>query len=140
MTEIKKYLNRYGEICGEIKELEEDLVFLKSITEYRSTDFGKFGGGSRSGMLDRIGINASKIVDMEMELKTKVQMLSRLKEDIQRRVNSLPNAKQRKILTERYIDGKSWGQIAESNGIGERWMFRLHKSGLEKLEESIVKM
>lgn len=91
-------------------------------------------------MLDRIGINASKIVDMEMELKTKVQMLSRLKEDIQRRVNSLPNAKQRKILTERYIDGKSWGQIAESNGIGERWMFRLHKSGLEKLEESIVKM
>ena len=139
MTDIKNYLNRYGEICGEIKALEEDLIFLESITEYRSVDFGRTGSGSK-GVFDRIGINASKIMDIEMELKAKVESLSRLKADIQRRVDSLPNAKQRRILTERYIDGKSWCQIAEDNGIGERWMFRLHKSGLEKLEESIMKM
>lgn len=133
MTEVQNYLNSYGEICSEIKELEEDLTFLRSITEYKSTDFGKTGGAK--GVFDRIGINASKIMDMEIELKAKLESLSRLRADIQRRVDSLPNARQRRILTERYIDRKSWSRIAEDNGIGERWMFRLHKSGLEKLEE-----
>ncbi len=131
--EMKKYLGRYKEICCEIAELKEELMFLKSVTEYKSVNFGGVGGAA--GVFDKIGVNAAKIMDLEKETENKIALLTRICGDIKRRIDALPNPLQRKILTERYIGQKRWEQIAIDVCVGERWMFRLHKSALEQMAE-----
>lgn len=131
MTDIQKYLNSYGKLCDEAESITEQLTMLKSTAEYRSPSTE--AGGRSGSFYDRVGINAAKISDLEAKLQSRKIRLRSLRKDIIGKVSRLQNPRQRRIITDRYIKRKDWNEIASENSICERWMFRLHKQGLEEM-------
>lgn len=54
-------------------------------------------------------------------------------------VNSLDDVVLRSIFIARYVNFKTWEEIADEFEIDLRWVYRLHKKGLEELEKKLMK-
>lgn len=134
-NENSRFLKLYAEYLDlkqNIDILQEKILLLKEITEYKSPSLVG-GGGGKNTCADKIGKNAAKIVDLKRELGEKEVRMLELWEIIADRVCSLDNPTQRRIMTERYINRKRWDTIAKDINLSERWIFRLHKKALEIL-------
>lgn len=52
---------------------------------------------------------------------------------IEAAIDALPDGRQRLLLRLRYIDGRTWEQIAVRMALDYRWVLRLHGRALEQL-------
>ncbi len=75
-----------------------------------------------------------QIVDAENELKIDIDRLIRLKKEIAETISTLQNDKFRTILEDRYLNYKSWSEIAEKMGYSTRSAYRLHDIALKKVD------
>jgi DNA-directed RNA polymerase specialized sigma subunit len=60
--------------------------------------------------------------------------LIELKAEIESKINSVENLKLRELLKCRYLDFKSWEEIAYLNGYSWRHVFRLHEKALDEIK------
>lgn len=63
----------------------------------------------------------------------KIDRLLEINKEIVQAISGVDDVLLRTILTARYINCKTWRQIAEDMEIDERWVYRLHKKALEKI-------
>ena len=61
-----------------------------------------------------------KIVDLQAEVNKEIAVLVDLIAEIHTKIEQLENPTERAVLTERYINVKSWEEIAESIGYSDR--------------------
>ena len=81
-------------------------------------------------MADRI----AAVVDAERETDALVDELVDLKNCMIDAINQLPDPKDVKLLTERYIDGKSTDEMAEETHYSRRRIQQLLREGTERLD------
>lgn len=130
----KSYLEQYRHLDNEIKIKQEQLSRLRELAESVSP----FGSGISSGETsDKVGRTAAKLVDAENEIKEMINRLVALKNDIEKIIESVENAKLRQILTLRYINGRTFEKIAEEMGYSYMQIYRLHEKALEKVKNVI---
>ena len=86
---------------------------------------------------DRIGVNLSKIMDMEKEVDDMIDRFVDLKKEILQIINMIENSKYKKILFEKYFKYKSIYKIAEELEMTDRGCKKAHKRALEEFEKII---
>lgn len=75
------------------------------------------------------------IVDMQVEIRREVCNLVHLKNEARNKINQLSDSRYIDILTDYYINCKTWEQVADIMGYDLRWVYRLHGRALQVFEK-----
>lgn len=125
----KEYLNQARSLDFEIGSKQRELAMIKLNAEnLHSPILGDRVISSFANTANRANDTA---VDLEKEILTEIAELIALKADIHAKIQMLPNAKYRNILTDYYVTCDKWEAVAENNGYSPRQMRRKHKAALE---------
>jgi len=76
-----------------------------------------------------------KMGDLHREIKADIERLLDLKKEILWTINKLNDVSQQLILEMKYINGKSWEDVARNLGFDHRWILRLHGKALKEIDE-----
>ena len=124
-----KYLSQYKyldkEIDRKINELESWKNKLYNVTAVLS-DMPK---SKNRGNLIETGI--AIIDEIEAKINQEINDLVNLRNEIENKINAVNDLKLREILKSRYLDCKSWEEIAFTNNITWRHAYRLHEQALD---------
>lgn len=126
-----KYLNQYKylnkEIDRKIKQLEDWKSKIFNVTGTVS-DMPK--GSSRSNVIEN-GVAA--IDEIEGTINQDIDNLVNLRREIEGKIDEVENLQLRELLKCRYLDFKSWEEIAFRNGYTWRNAYYLHEKALDKI-------
>ena len=127
-----KYLSQYKYLNKEIDRKIESLEFWKNkILNITSTLSDMPKSNKRS---DTIATGIATINDIEEEINKEIDELIELRKEIEDKINAVDNPKLREILKCRYLDCKSWEEIAYKNNITWRHVYRLHEKALDEIK------
>lgn len=88
------------------------------------------GGADR----DKIADGVARIIDLEEEIMNRMFHLENERLRIEDEIAQLP-AQQRKVITARYVDGKSWKKVAKEASYDAKYVFKIHRAALRRLEK-----
>ena len=88
------------------------------------------------GARDKLGETVPKIVDQEAEIRKNIQIYSQTKEKLLRYINSVPFVRIKLIMSLRFIDKKSWLEVAEEIG-GKETEYSVKKAVYRYLGEKM---
>lgn len=120
-----KYLNK--EIDRKIKSLEDWRSKLLNVT---GTLSDMPTGNKRS---DNIADGIATINDIERDINKDIDNLVNLKNKIEGKIDGVEDPKLIELLKCRYLDFKSWEEIAYRNGVSWRWIYTLHEKALDEI-------
>jgi DNA-directed RNA polymerase specialized sigma subunit len=130
-----KYLKRYITLDREIDRKLEEVSRLRSkltrVTEVYSTE--PRGGGSIYGKTEEI---LAKIVDLEREIDADVDRLISIRDNIKVIIEAVEDDRERLLLQYRYLDGRTFEEIAVQMYYSWRQIHRLHSRALTNLKMS----
>jgi len=84
---------------------------------------------------DKVGSSVMKIIDLEIEINETIDKLVDLKREVTRKIDGLVNGDYKLLLTLRYLNFKTWEEIAVEMGFTFRWVHELHKRSLIEFEK-----
>lgn len=93
------------------------------------------GGGSSSGISDKVGNNAAKISDFKIELENYVHKLEAEERAVMCFISELENARLRLIIQLFFIDCKTWQEVADEIGGTENSCKQFFKRRMKELED-----
>ena len=132
IKEIKTILEEYRLIDKEIKcnqeQLEKERITATSTSP--STGFGANGEIS-----DKVGKAVARIVDLETEIANDIARLTEHKFLIRKTIALIPSRLIRIVMSELYLNCKTFEQVAEELDKSERWIKKLHGYGLAELKK-----
>ena len=129
----KEYLQQYGEAVRVAERLktEYDQELLK-IDAVRST-LGGDGTPHGTGISRATEDKAIRLADKALELKDAELEAVRIRQEVFDLIRTVPGEKG-DVLYERYINLKSWGEVAAAVGYSERHVYNLHREGLADVD------
>jgi DNA-directed RNA polymerase specialized sigma subunit len=130
-----KYLKRYINLDREIERKLEEVARLRSkltrVTEVFTAE--PKGGGSIYGKTEEILV---KIVDLEHEIDADVDRLVAVRDSIKSIIEAVEDDRERLLLQYRYLDGRTFEEIAVQMNYSWRQIHRLHSQALTNLKMS----
>jgi RinA family phage transcriptional activator len=130
-----KYLKRYINLDREIERKLEEVARLRSklarVTEVFTEE--PKGGGSIYGKTGEI---LAKIVDLEKEIDADVDRLIEVRDSIKSIIEAVEDDRERLLLQYRYLDGRTFEEIAVQMHYSWRQIHRLHSRALTNLKMS----
>ena len=126
-----KYLDQY-------KYLNKDIDRkIKSLEDWRSKIYNVTGtisdmprSGNRSNIIEN-GI--ASIDEIEETITNDLNELIELREEIEGKIENVDDLKLKEILKSRYLDFKTWEEIAYRNHCSWRHVYRMHENALDKI-------
>ena len=106
----KEYLLQYRDAVRRATAAQDHLAELRTIAERITPNYSASGGTHQTG--DRLGNAIAKIVDAEARVDQEITMLIATEREVEWTINAVDNSIFRKLLYERYINGKTWEMIA----------------------------
>ena len=132
--ETKHYLKRVKYLDGLINSKAEQLKDLRNMV-YNISGNENNERVQTSKRVDKIGDIMSKIVDLENELDNDIDKLVDLKAEVTKRIDEIPDMECRLLLMLRYLNFKTWEEIAEKMGYSDRWVRQeLHSRALKSFK------
>jgi RinA family phage transcriptional activator len=130
-----KYLKRYITIDREIDRKLEEVGRLRSkltrITQVLTAE--PRGGGTIYGKTEEI---LAKIVDLEKEIDADVDRLIEVRDSIKSIIEAVEDDRERLLLQYRYLDGRTFEEIAVQMHYSWRQTHRLHSQALTNVTMS----
>lgn len=130
----KEYLRKIETQRALITSKSEDLVVLRELAEKITAGMDPTASFGSSGQ-DKIGDAATKIVDLEAEVKRDVAELDMRIKQAWELIGHLENPKHIKVLSKLYIQLKDWNTIGEEMGCTARNAQNIHGKALIKFAE-----
>lgn len=131
----KEYLKLFRAYTEKIRQLENDLKTLEA--ERDNIRILADGMPSTGKISKRVEMIAVKIVDLqERTMEERAKYLEK-RAEVRQVILMVPDDRQSRVLDLRYIQGKSWEEIADIMGFGERQIYRFHGYGLLQVEKII---
>ena len=126
--EKKKWLMQYRAAEREERRLSEELERWHSRAESTTARYGADTGGGGDGR----GLEhaAEHIALLAAQLERQQVELVRLRRELGMAIDAVPDARHRELLRLRYIDGRTWEQIAEVMELSYQWICHLHGDAL----------
>lgn len=123
----KEYLQQYGTAMRRIRAISDHLAELRAIAENLRTEDGH-----------RVELDAAvaNLVDTERKVSAEVAKLCRLETEIACTIDRMQEP-YRTLLYERYINGKTWEQIAVDMHYSYRGVTKMHGKALQAVKECI---
>lgn len=135
---VKDFLNRIKKIdllidvkLKELSALKDRLTNITVNTEREKVQTSMVG--------DKFADTIAKIVDLENEINTDIDVLVDYKSQARKLIERLDDDVQKVILYDRYFRGCTFEEIAVGIGYTWRWTCKLHGRALQKLNEIITK-
>lgn len=129
--EKKEYLRSYRAAQREVEILEEAMAGLKS--QKINPALHALDGMPKGNGVSDLSAYAARLDELEREWQAKkweaVDRYHRVYADIL----AVPDETERRLLQERYINGRTWEQIADAMMYSYRWILKLHGRALEHL-------
>ena len=135
---VKECLRQAFFLNERIKDNLNDLKELRGKAESVSTinlSKEKVKGGKIS---DIVGESVPAFVDLEAEIRRKVDELENKKRKIENIIDAIDDDKAKAVLLKRYVHFHEWEDIAHDLGYEVRQVYRLHKIGLMEIEKMSV--
>ena len=129
----KEYLKSIRTLDMAIKIKEEELYRLRlNIASLSPQTTGeRVMNSSTSDMMSTV----DKIVDMQAVINAEIDRLVDLKEEARTKINQLKDTRYVSLLTDYYINCKTWEQVADDMGYDSRWVYRLHGRALQSFSK-----
>lgn len=121
---LKKGMNLNNEINANIQSLDKlRALVYGTASKYDDVRVQTSPGNTQES-------NIIKLIDLENEINAKINRLIEYKSKMHDLINSVDNTLYRAILTDRYINCKTWDDIAEELGYSRMQIYRLHEQAL----------
>ena len=129
----KEYLKSIRTLDMAIKVKEEELYRLKlNIASLSPQTTGeRVMNSSTSDMMSTV----DTIADMQAVINAEIDRLVDLKEEARSKINQLKDTRYVSLLTDYYINCKTWEQVAEDMRYDLRWVYRLHGRALQSFSK-----
>lgn len=125
----KQYLNQVRNLDKRINAKLDELSSLRALTEKVTASYSEKVQVSIS---DAFTSNVAKIIDLEREINVEIDRLIRLRERIAKEIDNMPSNIYSALLSSRYLEGKTWEDVAEMLHYDERQIFRIHENALKE--------
>jgi DNA-directed RNA polymerase specialized sigma24 family protein len=126
----KEFLRRARNVDRRVDEATERVDRLRAKLE--AGRMSKITGMPRGGSEDWTA-TADKLIELEKRVNARIRELVRIKHAAMDAIDLVDDSRLREVLELYYIDGYSWKQVSDQMGLDERWVFRLHGKGLQKI-------
>lgn len=130
MKEARFYLEQAYRIDQRINCKIEQVSSLHNLaTKANSTLTDMPGSPNRN--IHRMEDIIVKIVDLENEINHDIDMLVDLKSEIMQVIKKVDDLKLQTLLEQRYLNFRTWEQIAVDMGYNVRHLYRMHDKALK---------
>lgn len=126
---VKTYLRKARELDTLVHTKLSEIDRLRELAECLSSP--KLGERVTSSNGNTSMQTVDKIVDLQAEIDKEIAVLVDLIAEIHTKIEQLENPTERAVLTERYINVKSWEEIAEIINYSERNTKYIHGRALK---------
>lgn len=126
---VKTYLRKARELDTLVHTKLSEIDRLRELAECLSSP--KLGERVTSSNGNTSMQTVDKIVDLQAEVNKEIAVLVDLIAEIHTKIEQLENPTERAVLTERYINVKSWEEIAEIINYSERNTKYIHGRALK---------
>lgn len=130
----KQYLNQIDRINRMINNKLAEIYQLKTMVCSISVSANEDKVQSSSDK-DKLGSAVAKIVDLENEINKAIDVYVDKKERIVSQIDSIKDIMEYQVLFSRYIEHKTFEQIAEDNDYSVRQILRIHGNALVEFEK-----
>ena len=131
----KEYLSQYRYINTNINSKIAQQQRLRELATCVSPSSD--GGGHGSGVSDKVGSTVAKIADLDAEINAEIDKLVDVQRDILQTISKVSDDCLRIILTERYINCRTFEQIAVVVNYSYMQTCRLHGKALSAVQNVI---
>lgn len=134
MTDAKRYLQqiRLYDSCINAK-LEERSRLKAMVTKITPTI--KQDAVSGGGNQDKMAETMAKLIDLEAEIDRAVDRYADARNAVTGTIDRVTDARLHKVLSKRYVEFKTWEQIACEMGKSYQWVCKLHGIALQAVEK-----
>ena len=130
----KYYLRQVRRLDNIVNAKLEQIEMLKSIATKITSDMSNERVSS-STVSDKVGSTVAKIIDLETEINESIDRLIELKAEVMRIIDNVEEDDYKLLLTLRYLNFKTWEQIAVEMEFTFQWVHELHKRALIEIEK-----
>lgn len=139
MTDAKTYLKRIKLYESIINDKIDEVAKLRSMI-LKMTPTLKDDVVTGSGSQDRLGDAVAQIIDLENEINERIDYYVALKKGVSKTLEKLTSADQFNVLHKRYVQFKSWEQIACEMHMTYRNVCYIHGKGLHAVSVILERM
>lgn len=136
VSEIKQQLRKIKQLDNIVQSKLDEIETLNSLAQ-RMTNVSKNILVQKSTPQDKLSELIPRIIDLKNELKNDVDNLLNLKLDIMEKINNIENNDYKLLLTLRYLNFKTWEEIAVEMGYTYQWVHVLHSRALIYLSKRL---
>lgn len=134
MTSVKEYLGQLKVLEIKIRQKKDELESLIAESESVSINLGEKVQTSAVNQLSEI---VSKIVDLKMEIDQEVLKLLEKRNEIIELIHRLNNPLFIDVLYKRYVQYKTFEDIAEETKYSVRQIHRIHGYALSSIKKQM---
>ena len=129
----KEYLNSVRLADRRIKIKIEELHQLQlNVDQIIPQTTGERVQSSNKGSFTK---TVDKIVDLQNKINSEIDSLLELKSEVRNKINQLSDERFIVVLTDYYINCKTWEQVAKDNYFNSRYVYKLHGQALQDFRE-----
>lgn len=125
----KEYLNQARTLDMLINSRQNELYKLrlmaKSVSSPKLGEKVKSGGGNNAMSV------VDKIIDLQQQINAEIDRLVDLKAEIHSKIEKVYNPQFIALLTDKYLNGLKFEQIAEKMEVADKTVYRLHGQALQ---------
>lgn len=124
----KEYLQKYRDAVRKVSAAQDHLDELRAMATRITPNYGAESGGVHQ-TADKLGAAVARIMDAESRVSDELELLEATEREVIGTINSVEEPF-RTLLYERYINAKTFEQIAVSMSYSWRQTIRLHGRAL----------
>ena len=125
----KEYLLQYRDAVRRATAAQDHLAELRAMAERITPNYGSGGGGTHQTG-DKLGAAVARLVDAESRVSDELELLEATERDVISTIEKVTDGTLHTLLYERYINGKTWEQIAVALNYSYRQTTRMHGAAL----------
>lgn len=130
----KVYLSAYPAMKKRLEDLKDELEYIKE-TATRTTSRVTAERVSGTGMKDGMANAVIKGIEIKERLERTISNISEALTLRLMLIEELPDEWEKLVLTERYINGRSWNNVLRRIPYSKTQVFKLHGRALEHFWE-----
>lgn len=131
----KEYLQQYGHAVLRAEAAIEHLEKLQSMATRITPNYGGESGGSHQSGDEKLVDAVSKIIEAKNRVSDELEMLEATEREVVKTIDSVTDNALNTLLYKRYINGKTFEQIAvEMNYSYYHVVHRLHPKALKAVK------
>lgn len=127
--EAKSYLMQYRDAVRRVTAAQDHIDELRAMAERITPNYGGSGGGTHQTG-DKLGAAVARLVDAESRVSDELELLEATERDVISTIGKVTDGTLYTLLYERYINGKTWEQIAVALNYSYRQTTRMHGAAL----------